>query len=226
MRPLLAGHAWSQTFAPVTGTAHHAPVSLQPGWLPALLLVTLTHAGVWYGVSHWGADRTPPQPLPAVQVALITRLPPEKHVTPLQRPAQPVPRKPPARAAAEPATDNTPAAAPDTPPGVEESARADAHDEYIEPLYTAAYLNNPPPAYPLAARRRGIQGTAIIRAEVLESGDCRQAGLKKSSGNPMLDRAALDAVRKWRFVPARRGSQTLVAWVEVPITFKLTHTTD
>jgi protein TonB len=45
--------------------------------------------------------------------------------------------------------------------------------------------------------------------------------LKKTSGFGPLDQAALDAVKKWRFVPARRGSQTIAAWVEVPITFKL-----
>jgi len=34
------------------------------------------------------------------------------------------------------------------------------------PRYNAAYLSNPPPAYPLAARRRGIEGTVLVRAEI------------------------------------------------------------
>jgi protein TonB len=89
------------------------------------------------------------------------------------------------------------------------------------PRYNAAYLSNPPPAYPLAARRRGIEGTVLVRAEISAGGECQRAELKKTSGHEMLDNAALEAVKKWRFVPAKRGSQAVVAWVEVPITFKL-----
>jgi protein TonB len=89
------------------------------------------------------------------------------------------------------------------------------------PRYNAAYLSNPPPAYPLAARRRGIEGTVLIRSKVSAAGECLRAELKKTSGSDLLDQAALEAVKKWRFVPARRGSQAVVAWVEVPITFKL-----
>ncbi|MBS4097139.1 MAG: energy transducer TonB, partial [Sulfuricella sp.] len=89
------------------------------------------------------------------------------------------------------------------------------------PRYNAAYLNNPPPAYPLAARRRGIEGTVLVRAEISAEGECLRVELKKSSGTEMLDQTALEAVKKWRFVPAKRGSQAVTAWVEVPLTFKL-----
>jgi protein TonB len=89
------------------------------------------------------------------------------------------------------------------------------------PRYNAAYLSNPPPTYPLSARRRGIEGTVLVRAEVAAGGECLRAELKKSSGAEVLDQAALEAVKKWRFVPAKRGTQAVVAWVEVPITFKL-----
>ncbi|MGE5028285.1 MAG: energy transducer TonB, partial [Betaproteobacteria bacterium] len=89
------------------------------------------------------------------------------------------------------------------------------------PRYNAAYLSNPPPAYPLAARRRSIEGTVLVRAEISTGGECLRAELKKTSGAAMLDQAALEAVKKWRFVPAKRGSQAVVAWVEVPIAFKL-----
>jgi protein TonB len=42
-----------------------------------------------------------------------------------------------------------------------------------------------------------------------------------SSGSTALDEAALDAVRKWRFVPAKRGAQPVEAWHLVPIVFRL-----
>jgi periplasmic protein TonB len=89
------------------------------------------------------------------------------------------------------------------------------------PRYNAAYLNNPPPAYPLSARRRRIEGTATVRAEISAEGECLRAELKTSSGAPILDEAALEAVKKWRFTPAKRAGLAVVAWVEAPITFKL-----
>ena len=91
----------------------------------------------------------------------------------------------------------------------------------VAPRYDAKYLNNPPPAYPLAARRRNIEGTVWIRAEIQPDGSCSQVELKTASTSGLLDQAALEAVKKWRFVPATLGSETLVAWVEIPITFKL-----
>ena len=42
-----------------------------------------------------------------------------------------------------------------------------------------------------------------------------------SSGFERLDRAAQDAVRRWRFVPARRGNDAVAAYVNVPIAFSL-----
>lgn len=89
------------------------------------------------------------------------------------------------------------------------------------PRFNAAYLNNPPPAYPAAARRRGQEGRVLVRAEVLADGRCARVELRQGSGHELLDQAALDAVRKWRFVPARQGDQTVTAWVDVPIAFKL-----
>jgi protein TonB len=45
--------------------------------------------------------------------------------------------------------------------------------------------------------------------------------LHASSGFPRLDQAATSAVRHWTFVPARRGTEPVSAWVLVPLTFTL-----
>ena len=45
--------------------------------------------------------------------------------------------------------------------------------------------------------------------------------VEKSSGSAHLDAAALEAVRGWRFVPARLGADAIEAWVLVPIVFRL-----
>jgi len=123
----------------------------------------------------------------------------------------------------EQAPDPAPVAVAPTPSAatVEAPPKAAAEPVVEAPRFNAAYLNNPPPGYPLAARRRGIEGRVMVRAEVLADGTCNRVELKKTSGYDLLDQAALEAVKKWRFVPARRGSQSITAWVEVPITFKL-----
>jgi len=52
-------------------------------------------------------------------------------------------------------------------------------------------------------------------------GHVKQVLLRKSSGFSRLDQAALDSVKNWRFVPARRGEQPVSAWVVVPVAFTL-----
>lgn len=89
------------------------------------------------------------------------------------------------------------------------------------PRFNAAYLNNTSPAYPVAARRLGYEGTVVIRARIQIDGSADRVEIKKSSGHGILDQAALEAVRKWRFIPAKRGSEAVVEWVEIPWQFKL-----
>ena len=89
------------------------------------------------------------------------------------------------------------------------------------PAYNAAYLRNPPPRYPQAARRNGDEGTVMLRVLVNPDGAPVQVELDRSSGSSPLDNAAVDAVRSWRFVPARRGTQNVEGWVRVPIVFRL-----
>jgi protein TonB len=91
-----------------------------------------------------------------------------------------------------------------------------------EPDYRAAYLNNPQPGYPLAARRMGWQGKVVIEVEVLADGSPGEVIVQQSSGREVLDDAALRAVRGWRFVPARIGGLSVTRRFLVPIAFNLT----
>jgi protein TonB len=96
----------------------------------------------------------------------------------------------------------------------------------LPPAITAArfdadYLDNPQPIYPHASRRLGEQGKVLLRVFVSDAGLAEKVELKLGSGFARLDRAAQEAVSRWRFVPARRGEQTIAAWVQVPITFQL-----
>lgn len=96
-----------------------------------------------------------------------------------------------------------------------------ARETVTSPALNAAYLRNPPPRYPQAARRNGDEGTVLLRVLVNPDGTPVQVELDRSSGSSPLDSAAVDAVRNWRFVPARRGAQNVEGWVRVPIVFRL-----
>ncbi|MDP1594717.1 MAG: TonB family protein [Gallionella sp.] len=90
-----------------------------------------------------------------------------------------------------------------------------------EPDYRAAYLSNPVPAYPMVARRMGWQGKVVLNVEVLASGLPGQIKLHQSSGREVLDNAAANTVKNWRFVPAQRAGRAVTQWFRVPINFSL-----
>jgi protein TonB len=94
-----------------------------------------------------------------------------------------------------------------------------AHDNivYAKPRYK----ENPPPHYPEIARRRRYEGRTLIRVEVLEDGKVARANIAASSGFEVLDRAALESVKGWSFVPGTRGGQYIRQWVTVPVRFVL-----
>ncbi len=85
----------------------------------------------------------------------------------------------------------------------------------------ATYLKNPAPEYPALAQRRGWEGTVLLRVQVLASGTPGEIQIQQSSGHEQLDQAALAAVQRWRFVPAKQGDVAQVGWVSVPIDFKI-----
>ena len=100
-------------------------------------------------------------------------------------------------------------------------AQAPAPLPVVPPSFDAAYLQNPPPLYPAPSRRRGEKGRVVLRVFVSAQGAAQQVEMRTSSGFERLDQAALDAVRQWRFVPAKQGEQAVAAWVLVPILFTL-----
>jgi protein TonB len=77
------------------------------------------------------------------------------------------------------------------------------------------------PTYPASARRLGIQGTARLKVQVLADGRVGEVLVETSAGHPDLDQAAADAVRQWRFEPARRGTEAVATWVLLPVQFQL-----
>jgi protein TonB len=89
------------------------------------------------------------------------------------------------------------------------------------PRFGVAYLNNPAPAYPPISRRLGEQGRVMLKVLVSAAGEPQSVALETGSGSDRLDQAAIEAVKQWRFVPAKRNGQSLSAYVLVPLKFVL-----
>ncbi|QBQ98879.1 energy transducer TonB [Paraburkholderia pallida] len=210
-------------------------------------LVLAVHAGVAWWL-HASGQQTPlvqpPKPLP--MTVELTRPPqplaqaPEPPHTPQAAPAprpaavpphavHPTRAAPPKPAlhAAQPlesavAAQAQPAVSqPPTPAAAQPPVAPAAPPRETEPIGDAAYLHNPAPDYPAFAQDQGWEGHVILRVHVLASGTPDVVQLKTSSGHRLLDDAAVAAVRRWAFVPAKRGEDAVDGWVNVPIDFKL-----
>ena len=155
---------------------------------------------------------------------------------------RPEPARTPERAAAaKPAEDPRPADA--TAPGREPAgetggsdgavtkehltrglAKGTSAERRLEPgagFRPARYARTVPPRYPGKARRAGWEGTTVLKVRVDPAGAPDRVAVDRTSGFDILDAAAVKAVRRWRFHPARRGIDAVPSWVRVPVAFKL-----
>ena len=107
------------------------------------------------------------------------------------------------------------------PSGVTASAPTGRSEEGPGTLALPQYRSNPAPVYPESARRQRQEGVVWLEVEVSERGDALAVVVGQSSGHPVLDEAAMAAVRNWKFVPARQGARPVAARVEVPVRFRL-----
>ena len=193
----------------ITAILSHPPTRAAIATPMPIMVSLITSAPV-------STPRTPPRPM-------LVRPKPEQ-----ARPVEPLPlitstsvASAQIAAPAPPARDLPPIEA---MPRQTESAPAPAAasaPSLVSPRFDAAYLQNPPPVYPALARRLGEQGRVFLRVLVAVDGLAHQVELKTSSGSPRLDHAALDTVKRWRFLPARQGDHAVAAWVVVPISFSL-----
>ncbi len=83
------------------------------------------------------------------------------------------------------------------------------------------YHQNPKPIYPVLARKRGWEGTVIFRVWVLKDGSPSKISLYQTSGYKVLDRAAINALKRWHFLPGTLDSIPQESEVLVPVHFLL-----
>lgn len=105
-----------------------------------------------------------------------------------------------------------------------EPAKPAAPSAPVEVLSSQPSFLEPPrqPSYPSQARRRNQQGVVLVEVRLDARGQQRSVNVLRSSGVDSLDRAALEAVAKWRFLPETTGGQAVPSRVQIPIQFALT----
>jgi protein TonB len=199
----------------------------------ALALILALHAGALWGLMQIQSVREAVEEAVPIMVGLVT-LPPKEPPKPLIEPPPPPkprpvkPKPEPQMIAAQteapaqitaPLPEPEPVIVEEPPPPPPPPAAAPA--PIIPPSFVAAYLDNPAPAYPPRSKRLGETGTVLLRVVVDENGRPESVDVATSSGFARLDRAALDAVRRWKFVPAKQGGRAVKAAVLVPLEFQL-----
>ena len=190
--------------------------ALQAGLLRAVTEVVLPVEIVSRFITPPQPVATPPAPAPAPAPQ-----PPRAQPRPTPPPPRPVPRPAPALAPApQPAAIADPTPAPAAPTAVTTPAPAPPPKTEL-PSSDAAYLQNPTPAYPAMSRRLGEQGKVVVRVLIGADGQPQRAEVKRGSGYPRLDQAALDYVMRCRYVPGKVGGVPQTMWYEAPVNFVL-----
>ncbi len=162
-------------------------------------------------------------------------------VPPAQRPlpdgarAAPLPPPPPPAPAAPPLPESTPPAAHRPPPAPAPPAPSVRLAEpgaagtglvsgsRVIPAALDEAAHNAPPGYPPLAVRDGEEGSVILRVQIAADGSATAVEIFRTSGYPLLDRAAQRAVGHWHFVPARRAELPVPSTMLVKIRFVLTN---
>ena len=101
------------------------------------------------------------------------------------------------------------------------TAHPAATSPLIPPRPITGMATNRAPAYPAIALTRRETGRVMLRVSVSAHGRPLEVDVQQTSGYPVLDLAALSAVRQWQFVPATQDGQPIRAVAEVPIQFRL-----
>lgn len=77
------------------------------------------------------------------------------------------------------------------------------------------------PVYPEIAQEAGIEGVIVVQAFIDEKGRVKETQILKGVPNTGLDEAAMDAIRKTRFKPAKQRERAVGVWISIPVNFRL-----
>ena len=77
------------------------------------------------------------------------------------------------------------------------------------------------PRYPEIAQEAGIEGVVVVQAFIDEKGRVKETLILKGVPNTGLDEAAMEAIRKTRFRPAKQRERAVGVWISIPVNFRL-----
>ena len=96
---------------------------------------------------------------------------------------------------------------------------ATTHPPRVSVMMQGNLLHRVEPEYPAIAKQAGIQGTVVIKAFISRAGSIERTELL--SGHPLLARAALEAVRQWRYRPYYLNDEPVEVETQITVNFVL-----
>lgn len=156
------------------------------------------------------AVREPDLPVPPIKIKKVVPPPPKPQITITAPIPTPLPAQP-----AAPVNSIAPPADSPAPAGSSDGGASDA------PPSALAYGTQTKIPYPVVALHNRVEGKVMLRVLVGTDGSVEQIEIEHSSGSRDLDRAAREAVMKWKFKPGLRGGAAYSTWARVPISFTL-----
>jgi protein TonB len=214
-----------------------------------LHLLLLATAG--YLAAGWTAPLPPQEVLlemelvnnPAERAGVSPQPPAPSPVPDVPQPPVPTPAEPiPTETLAEPVvttselamTEAQPIAVPASAPAQSGGSTSDSESSAIGGttgggnsksggIAAPGILSKVDPAYPSASRKAGQEGTVLLRIEILANGRTGDVSVVQSTGYSTLDEAAIAAVGKWQFVPAKdlATGRSVACTTTLPVSFRL-----
>jgi TonB family protein len=103
--------------------------------------------------------------------------------------------------------------------GPEQAALAPAPPRPVDRRVEAKLVSAPAPTYPPQARAVRVEGDVVIEALIDAGGNVRP--VKVISGHPLLQQSAMNAVRNWKYQPARLNDQPIATQTQIRVSFRL-----
>lgn len=215
------------TMTPENRQLHKPVITAQHAMIMVVLVVICLHAGLLFMILHSSSVHQTTITVPTISGVLIQApstevvKAPRKKLAPAPKPKHipaakkaitlpPVEKKPPAPEVQE------------TIDAVEDSVDVEQKPTpIVAPRVDATRRSNPAPVYPRGSLRRHEQGKVILEVLILADGSVGEVRIKQSSGFKRLDRSAMKAVKRWRYVPAQQGNKAIEYWYQQPIVFSL-----
>lgn len=220
------GHLKVITMQPDNRLAHEPVSTGQPVMIMVTLVICL-HAGLLFLALHSSSEQQTTVTVPTIAGVLIQAPSTEVVKAPKKKPTPaPTPKHIPApkKAITLPPVKKKPVApeVQQTIDVVEESVDVEQQaTPIVAPRVDATRRSNPAPVYPRGSLRRHEQGKVILQVLILADGSVGEVRIKQSSGFKRLDRSAIKAVKRWRYIPAQQGEQAIEYWYQQPIVFSL-----